>query len=342
MNSHRNPRRRFAFTLVELLVVIGIIALLVAILLPALGRARAAARALACAANLRSILQGMQLYAQEYGGCFPGGANSSGAFLYGPAFSNSYCPNVSQIWDWQAPIAKAIRMPFNDGASLDQRIDRFRYLANHPMFRCPDNDALATPVGAIDWSANGRGLMYVNSYNTAAVFHYMRKGGDVGEKTSRAEYRVPGDYAPRITRIGNPSRKIYVADGARYSNSGVAPDMDLNYRGGYGGAYADVGAWSGFSSSWDRSHAPGNGGGGIDARVYAFRHGLRSQDGPADAYRLNAGFFDGHVETLGDLQAANPEFWLPRGAVIKADAGQIYPDVLSRYLGGGASDWQAP
>jgi len=170
MNSHRNPRRRFAFTLVELLVVIGIIALLVAILLPALGRARAAARALACAANLRSILQGMQLYAQEYGGCFPGGANSSGAFLYGPAFSNSYCPNVSQIWDWQAPIAKAIRMPFNDGASLDQRIDRFRYLANHPMFRCPDNDALATPVGAIDWSANGRGLMYVNSYNTAAVW----------------------------------------------------------------------------------------------------------------------------------------------------------------------------
>lgn len=59
-----NQRGR-AFTLVELLIVIGIVALLVSILLPVVGRARESARRTACLSNLRQIHAIFHLYAME-------------------------------------------------------------------------------------------------------------------------------------------------------------------------------------------------------------------------------------------------------------------------------------
>src|SRR6187431_616888 len=66
-------RRQTAFTLVELLVVIGIIGLLVSILLPALNRARESANRVKCMSNMKQLMTAALLFANEHKGSLPGG-----------------------------------------------------------------------------------------------------------------------------------------------------------------------------------------------------------------------------------------------------------------------------
>src|SRR4051794_5851575 len=90
---------RPAFTLVELLVVIGIIALLVGILLPALNKARQAAATIKCASNLRSVGQGVAQYVSQNKGFIPASVVFSGMQLingqqYGPGGTQA----AADIW----------------------------------------------------------------------------------------------------------------------------------------------------------------------------------------------------------------------------------------------------
>jgi prepilin-type N-terminal cleavage/methylation domain-containing protein/prepilin-type processing-associated H-X9-DG protein len=64
-------RVKKAFTLVELLIVIGIIAILISVLLPVISRARETANSVKCASNLRAIGQGFASYLNQYDNVFP-------------------------------------------------------------------------------------------------------------------------------------------------------------------------------------------------------------------------------------------------------------------------------
>lgn len=115
----RSQRRlvRPAFTLVELLVVIGIIAVLISILLPALTKARVQAQKVQCASNLRQFGMAVQMYANQRRGTLPNFSSNftfAGSYPYWLDINERdailadtkvggrqmfYCPTTNEAWN---------------------------------------------------------------------------------------------------------------------------------------------------------------------------------------------------------------------------------------------------
>lgn len=102
--------RRRAFTMIELLFVIAIIAILAAILFPVFARARESARRSGCANNLQQLGVALGMYAQSYDGRYPRTNNDFGAIhRYCHSVDVFYCPSDAQPHEWKFKDGKTSR-----------------------------------------------------------------------------------------------------------------------------------------------------------------------------------------------------------------------------------------
>ncbi|HEX3359059.1 MAG TPA: prepilin-type N-terminal cleavage/methylation domain-containing protein, partial [Tepidisphaeraceae bacterium] len=170
---------RRGFTLVELLVVVGIIGILIGLLLPALNKARSAAQTAACLGNLRSIGQAMVMYTAENKGWLPGSGWTTGAMFWNfstspptpanpsPAFSVTNSPGLNESSDWIGPLAREMgyKNAIINGNNDIARYDMYRSLG---WMICPSYRQMLVAKGSgSDADAlPGQGL----SYCTALAF----------------------------------------------------------------------------------------------------------------------------------------------------------------------------
>lgn len=136
--NHGVARR--AFTLVELLVVISVIALLVALLLPTLAKALDSAKAVQCATNLRSLGQAHLLYVNDNKGRF-----TYAGYPTGGAATTATTPDIPDTIFDDVTWDDLLGLGGYDGRSLTMAYANqtsLRYVAGNPSLDPPDRDLI--------------------------------------------------------------------------------------------------------------------------------------------------------------------------------------------------------
>lgn len=207
-----SSRKLHAFTLVELLVVIGIIALLISILLPVLGRAREAANATACLSNVRQLGQAALLFANERKGYLPTTTDHWTAILQDTSRTRYSYRDNGFVRDWASSL-----VPFLGGDDAKDFETAPGEMSR--VFVCPSDRI------ALDWvNVNSAGYTVFN--NTTV---------NSGNSTQRISYAMNADIASvtnPTTGIGifNPGGTMLVyrqnADGTDVRVERLAPPIE--------------------------------------------------------------------------------------------------------------------
>jgi prepilin-type N-terminal cleavage/methylation domain-containing protein/prepilin-type processing-associated H-X9-DG protein len=191
-NADSIPRPALAFTLMELLVVISIIAILAGLLLPVLSAAKKRGAQAACINNMKQLGLGMQIYIDDNRDIFPGMASQHSGFQ-------------SSDWIWWRT---------NDTAHPVQQSPIVITLADAStkLFRCPLDTDDSVRIAQAD-GVNGPYLYSysLTSYNVTSTVDANGNSHDVNPGMS--SNFVGGEHLPfTLAAILNPGGKIMLAE----------------------------------------------------------------------------------------------------------------------------------
>jgi len=214
------------FTLVELLVVIGIIALLISILLPSLNRARETANRVKCASNMRQVGQGILLYANDNKGAYPRTIYNSNNTPTWATGSGSGVTNPD-------PFVNNVTMSPNDVSAALFLLARAGYITSE-VFTCPSSNAQKWDYGGgtntamnwCNWNGGITGLLVNESYsyenpypNPSAISNGFKLNTSISAEYAVASDINPGSSSSHVSGSGGQVDTVTTGSSAKQMQS---------------------------------------------------------------------------------------------------------------------------